>query len=147
MDLMVEDIEELLGEQQTRESCESSNPKVYTSKDYLWECPDYKDDPGAWQRWKKMHPWLDDLDEDERAWRCAEGTIKAPNRKLTKAAKEVMDFKIKAVREAFWRIDAEGEATVLRKKLERLRRKVGQESEDKHTDGLIGLASLESWQC
>ena len=56
MDLMVEDIEELLVERQTRESYEGSNPKVYTSKDYLWECPDYEDDPRAWQRWKNMHP-------------------------------------------------------------------------------------------
>lgn len=90
---------------------------------------------------------MEGLDEGERAWRCAEGTIKALNRKLTRAAKGVMDLKLKGVREAFRRIDAEGEAIALGKKLERLRRRLEQESADECTDGLIGLASLESWPC
>lgn len=147
MDLMVEDIEELLVEQHMHAKCEASNVTVYTSKDYLWECPDYEDDPRAWQRWKGMHPWLNDLDEDERAWRCAEGTIKALNRKLTRAAKEVMNLKIKAARAAFPRIDAEGEVAVLKKRLERLRRRVEQQSTDEHADGRIGLVAFENWLC
>ncbi|KFY81403.1 hypothetical protein V500_11440 [Pseudogymnoascus sp. VKM F-4518 (FW-2643)] len=144
MDLMVEDIEELLVEQHVRAKCETSNATVYTSNEYLWECPDYEDDPRAWQRWKNIHPWLDDVDEDERAWRCAEGTIKALNRKLTRAAKEVMDFRIKAARAEFRRIDAEGQVAVLKKRLERFRRRVEQQSRDDYGDGLIGLAAFES---
>lgn len=144
MDLMVE---ELLVEQHMRAKCEASDVKVYTSKDYLWECPDYEDDPRAWQRWKVLHPWLNDLDEDERAWRCAEGTIKALNRKLTRAAKEVMDLRIKAARAAFRRIDSEGEVAVLKKRLERLRRRVEKQSGDEHGDGLIGLAVFGNQLC
>lgn len=146
MDLMVEDIEELLVEQQMRPPCDSFDIKVYTSKDYLWECPDYEDDPRSWQRWKDLHPWLDDLDMDERAWRCAEGTIKALHGKLTRAAKEVLNCKIDAVKEAFRRIDAEGEVAVLKKKLERLHRRAEQQHGDEHANGLIGLAAFENWQ-
>ncbi|OBT77702.1 hypothetical protein VF21_03743 [Pseudogymnoascus sp. 05NY08] len=145
MDLMVEDIEELLVEQNMHTKCEASDTKAYTSKDYLWECPDYEEDPREWQRWKDMHPWLDDLHEDEQAWRCAEGTIKALNRKLTRAAKEVMDLRIKAARSALRRIRAEGQVTVLKKRLERLRRRVEQQSGDEHGDDLIGLAEFENW--
>lgn len=50
MNLMVEDIDELLVEQHVCAKCDASNSKVYTSKDYLWEFPDYEDDPRAWQR-------------------------------------------------------------------------------------------------
>jgi hypothetical protein len=50
MDLMVEDIEELFVEQNMHAKCEASNAKAYTSKDYLWECLDYEEDPRGWQR-------------------------------------------------------------------------------------------------
>ncbi|OBT65384.1 hypothetical protein VE03_06078 [Pseudogymnoascus sp. 23342-1-I1] len=145
MDLMIEDIDELLVEQHVCAKCDASKTKAYSSKDYLWECPDYEDGPQAWQRWKNMHPWLEDLEEDERAWRCAEGTIKALNRKLTRAARKVMDFRIKAAKEAVRRTDAERHVTMLKKKLERLRRKVEQQSGDEHGDDLIGLAAFENW--
>ena len=96
------------------------------------------------ERGNAMHPWLNDLDGDGRAWRCVEGTIKALNRKLTRAAREMMNFRIKAARAEFRRIDAEGKVTVLKKRLGRLRRRVEQQSRDDHGDGLIGLAAFES---
>ncbi|KFY37569.1 hypothetical protein V495_07103 [Pseudogymnoascus sp. VKM F-4514 (FW-929)] len=147
MDLMCEDIDELIEELHMQDNCEVSDPTVYTDKDYLWECPDYEEDPRAWQRWKDMHPWLEDLDEDERAWRCAEGTIKALNRKLTMAAEVILDLRIQAARVDFRKMDSERQVTVLKKKLERLRRRFEQQSGDEHGDGLIGLAALESWPC
>ncbi|KFY11835.1 hypothetical protein V492_04235 [Pseudogymnoascus sp. VKM F-4246] len=130
---------------ESSDECESSDATVYTSEDYLWACPDYEEDPKAWQHWKDTHAWLEDLDEDERDWRCAEGTIKALNKKLTRAVSEVMDSKRSSAQEVFLRTEAERKMTIMEKRLERLRRRVEQQPEDEHGDGLIGLAVFESW--
>lgn len=92
-----------------------------------------------------MHPWLSDLDEDEREGRHAEGTIKSLKKKLTKSTKDTKAWEIEAKKAAGQKTKAEKRVAVLEAEME-LWRTMGC-LPDGHEDDLFGLAVFESWLC